>query len=323
MAPAVFPRQDLLVKREFAIALLRKAGWIALLVALLGLPGSSAQAQALFTGRSGRGISIYEFVEGSASPSGSLLRADSQVGFDMSRLLGFDVSVPIYFVIPPVQQNNFSLATPSLGSVAADARLSLPLPLVEYQATATIAFPTGSMSKGLSTGTVTYDLDNHFEHGFGLFSAFLDADVGNSLNNGIGPFRSQVQLPYLTLGYLVEGKVGPRIHIIKNLNVTADAFDVVPWGPQTVFSRILRPGSVGMGGTHGRVYELFPRSDGGAGLVKDDGYEASVDYIPARFLKLSFLDIALGFNHSAHYDLNTISLGIGINISQLLRHRTE
>jgi hypothetical protein len=281
---------------------------------------SLVRAQALPSGRAGSGISLYEAFEGSSSPSGSLLRMSNDVGFNFRRWAGFDLVLPIYFVIPPVQQNGFSPATPSLGSLAIDAHVSLPLPLVEYTPTLTIAFPTGSVSKGLSTGTVTYDLDNHFQHGFGLLplAAFLDADVGNSLNNGTGPYRSRVPLPYLTFGKMAELKAGAEFHLLDDLTVSADGYDVVPWGPQTMYSRILRPGSVGTGGTHNRAYELFPITDGGPGLTRDDGYEVSAGYTPRHFLNLRFLDLTAGYSHSVHYDLDTLSLGIGINVSQLL-----
>ncbi len=55
--------------------------------------------------------------------------------------------------------------------------------------------------------------------------------------------------------------------------------------------------------------------------MKDYGFDASVHYIPARFLDLYFLDLTLGYSRSVHYDLNTLSLSLGINISQLLTHR--
>lgn len=313
------------MKRESAFSRCHSWGWIAVLIALLCLPVSSVWAQALHSGRAGSGISLYEAIDGSSSPSGSLLRISNDVGFNFRRMLGVDLVLPIYFVIPPVQQNGFSPATPSLGSLAIGAHVSLPLPLVEYTPALTIAFPTGSVSKGLSTGTVTYDLDNHFQHGFGLvpLAAFLDADVGNSLNNGNGPYRSRVQLPFLTFGKLAELKAGAEFHFLDDLTVSADGYDVIPWGAQTMYSCILRPGSVGTGGTHNRAYELFPITDGGPGLTRDDGYEVAVGYAPRHFLNLRFLDFTAGYSHSVHYDLNTLSLGIGLNVSQLLSRRAQ
>lgn len=287
------------------------------------MAATSVRAQALPTGRTGRVIDFSESFDGSASPSGAFLRMSTDVGVDLTRKLGLDVVLPIYFVIPPVQQTGYSPSTPSLGSLAIDERMSFDLPAVEYRPTVTIAFPTGSTAKGFSTGTVTYDLDNHFAHDFGFVAPFLDVDVGNSLNNGTGPFRSKVQMPYLTLGNLAEVKAGPEIQIMDHLTVSGDGYDVLPWGPQTVFSRTLWPGWMAADGTHNRIYEVAARTDGGPGLVKDYGFDASVHYIPARFLDLYFLDLTLGYSRSVHYDLNTLSLSLGINISQMLSRRSQ
>jgi len=51
---------------------------------------------------------------------------------------------------------------------------------------------------------------------------------------------------------------------------------------------------------------------GGAGLVSDEGYDASVAFSPNHFI-----DFTLAFNRSIHYALNTVSFGVGINISQM------
>lgn len=291
---------------------------MALFIALIVLPATSLRAQALHSGRAGQVLSIYESFDGSTGPSGSLLRMSNNVGYDLNRWLGMDLNLPLYFVVPPVQQSGFSPAVPNLGNLAVDGRLSLVLPFVDYQPTVTIAFPTGSVAKGFGTGTVTFDADNHFSHDFGFITPFLDVDVGNSLNNGNGPFRSKVQLPYMTLGDLAEFKAGPELHFPRRLTVSGDLYDVMPWGAQTVFSRVVRPGWVGTGGTHGRTYELFSRTDGGAELVKDNGYDVAVEYGATRFL-----DLGAGFNHSANYDLNTFSLSVGISISQLLSRRHD
>ncbi len=313
------------MRPEFSSAFTRQLGCLALLLLLLLLPLQSIHAQALPSGRAGSGITLYEAFDGSSGASGSLLRMSNDVGFEFRRLVGFDLVLPIYFAVPPVQQPGFSPAKPSLGSLSVGAHISLPLPLIEYTPALTIAFPTGSVSKGLSTGAVTYDLDNHFQHGFALLplAAFLDADVGNSQNNGNGPFHSCVQMPFLTFGKMAEFKAGAEFHPLDDLTATADGYDIVPWGPQTMYSRILRPGSVGTGGAHNRAFELAPITDGGPGLTRDDGYEVSVGYNPRHFLHLRFLDLTAGYSHSVYYDLNTVSLGVGINVSQLLSRRAQ
>jgi hypothetical protein len=243
---------------------------------------------------------------------------NNSVGYDFSPQLGMDLSVPVYFVLPPSQKNGFAASTTGLGNLSMDGRMSFELPLVNCQPTVTIAFPTGSTTRGFSTGTVTYDFDNRFEHDWGLFAPFFDVDVGNSLNGGSSPFRRKIQRPFLTLGKVANFMAGPEIHITDRWSVSADAYKVVPWGPQTVFSRIVRPGTTGKGGKHNRTYEIVQRQVGGARLVSDDGFDASVAFSPTPSI-----DLTLAFDRSVHYALNTLSFSVGFNISQMLSGRRD
>jgi hypothetical protein len=295
----------------------RLAGGCLMAVALTG--GLCAvRAQALPSGRSKPGFNLYETFEGSSSSSGSVYNMNNTLGYDFTRQLGVDVTVPIYFVQPPAQQKGFAASAAGLGNLAMDGRLSLDLLLVDYSLTATIAFPTGSTTNGFSTGSVTYDFDNRFDHEWGLLTPFFDVDVGNSLNNGSSPMRRVIQRPYLTLGKVAEFMVGPEVHLTDRLTLSGDLYQVIPWGPQTVFSRVLRAGTTGKGGTKNRTYEIVQKQVGGAKLVSDDGFDASVAFSPTHFM-----DLTLAFDHSMHYALNTISFSVGFNISQMLSRRRD
>ena len=289
-----------------------------LLIVVLGGGASVTRAQALPAGRANRGMSLYETFEGSSSSSGSVFSLSNTVGYDFTRQLGMDLTLPIYIVLPPTQKNGFAASATGLGNFSMDGRLSLELPLVDYSPTATITFPTGSTTKGFSTGAVTYDFDNRFEHEWGLITPFFDVDVGNSLNNGSSSFRRVIQRPYLTLGKIANFMVGSEVHVTDCWTVSADAYKVVPWGPQTVFSRIVRPGTIGKGGKHNRSFEIVQRQVGGARLVSDDGFDASVAFSPNHSI-----DLTLAFDRSVHYALNTVSFSVGFNISQILSSRRD
>ena len=166
---------------------------------------------------------------------------------------------------------------------------------------------------GLSAGIVTYDLDNRIDRNFGLITPFAEVDIGNSENNMNSPRRRVVQRPYLTVGYMATLSVGPEVRLFDLLTLSADAFYVEPWGTQTVFSRIVRPGTTGGGGSHNRVYETAYKTVGGASLVRDDGFDASAAFSPTRFM-----DLTVAFNRSLLYDLDTISISLGFNISRIL-----
>jgi hypothetical protein len=284
-----------------------------LLIATLAGSASAARAQALPSGRANRGMNLYETFAGSSSSSGSVFNMSNTLGYDFSRQLVMDLTVPIYFVLPPAQKNGFAASATGLGNLSIDGRLSLETPVVDYLPTLTIAFPTGSTTKGFSTGAVTYDFDNRFEHEWGLITPFFDVDVGNSLNNGSSSTRRHIQQPYVTLGKVANFTVGPEVHLTDRWTVSADVYKVVPWGPQTLFSRIVRPGAIGKGGKHNRTFEIVQRQVGGAKLVSDDGFDASVAFSPTHSI-----DLTLAFDRSVHYALNTISFSVGFNVSKIL-----
>jgi hypothetical protein len=284
-----------------------------LLIAVLSGGASAARAQALASGRANRGMNLYESFAGSSSSSGSVFNMSNTLGYDFNALMGMDVNVPFYFVLPPAQKNGFAQSATGLGDLSMDGRLTLESPVLDYLPTATIMFPTGSTTKGFSTGSVTYDFDNRFEHVWDPITPFLDADVGNSLNNGANRYHHVIQRPYLTLGKVANFMVGTDVRLTDRWTVSGDAYKVVPWGPQTVFSRIVRPGKVGKGGKHHRTYEIVQRQVGGARIVDDDGFDASVAFSPNHFI-----DLTLAFDRSFHYALNTISFSVGFNISQIL-----
>ncbi len=179
--------------------------WFLLAMLFAGI--SAARAQALPSGRANRGMKLYETFAGSSSSSGSVFNITNTLGYDFTGHIGVDVSLPIYFVRPPAN-NGFAGSAAGIGNPSIDARLALELPLVDYSPTATVSFPTGSITKGYNTGSVTYDLDNRFEHDFSRLTPFFDVDVGNSLNNGSRATRRQIQRPYITLGKVANFMAG-------------------------------------------------------------------------------------------------------------------
>jgi len=317
MAFARFPPKTGHMKRKIPVAPFVIWARILFLIAILTASAVRARGQAEPTGRGGHGVKLYVAFEDSGSSSGSVMQMSNTLGYDFTKSLGADVILPLYFVLPPSQKDGFAAPATGLGNVALDARGSLDLWLVDYSPTATVAFPTGSTTKGFSTGSITYDLDNNFEHDFGLVAPFLDVDVGNSLDNGSNPARKKIQRPYLTLGNVANFTAGPQFHLPKRVTLSGDIFYTLPWGPQTLLSRIVRPGSTGKA-LHNRRYEIASKTIGGATLIQDEGFDASVAYSPTRYL-----DLTVAFNRSVRFDLDTFSFTVGFNLSKMFGLRTE
>jgi hypothetical protein len=96
--------------------------------------------------------------------------------------------------------------------------------------------------------------------------------------------------------------------------LTLSAYDIVPWGTQTIFSRAVPKGATGAGGQHGRVFETNPQTSGGALIDQDNGFTAGLNFNPK-----SYLDFDVGYTRSVKFALNAFSWGIGVNLSKLLR----
>ena len=289
----------------------RAMGLCSLTIAAVAFGAVRAHAQARFAGQANHGMNAYATLEGSSSSSGSIFDMNNMVGYDFNPALGFDVGAPFYFIAPPAQPGVASTAA-GVGNFYVDGRMALESRVVDYLPTATVTFPTGNTSKGLSTGSVTYDLDSRFQRDFGVWTPFFDMDVGNSLDNTNNPDVRVIHRPFLTLGKVAEFKTGPEVHVTNRITLSADYYRVVPWGPQTVISRVVRPGTTGKDVKSGRVYEVVQRTVGGANLVSDNGFDASVAVSPKRFM-----DLSLALNHSTHYALNTVSFSVGFNLTQM------
>lgn len=102
----------------------------------------------------------------------------------------------------------------------------------------------------------------------------------------------------------------------KFFSVGASAYDILPSGQQTIFSKVAgqQSSSRSSSPSHGRVFENNQQTKGSADIARDNGYSAWVDASPA-----AYLDLELGYTHSVHYALNMISFSVGVNLGHLAR----
>lgn len=259
----------------------------------------------------GRGFTLYEFFGGSSNNEGQVMDLTTTAGYTFNRYFSVDLGVPIYFVRAKTSTGT-TATNNGIGDIFTDFRLTLRNPVVNYASTLTLAAPSGDTQKGRSTGRVTYDWNNQFSRGFGRWVPFANLGVGNSLYN-----TNFFTRPFLTLGNVAHFEAGMWYRLARGVNVGASAYDVAPWGQQKVFSRIVTKSSGGPVGaaSHGRVFENSPETTGGADLVRDNGFTAGLAVSPARFL-----DLGLMYSRSMHFRLDTISFGLGINLTPLF-HR--
>lgn len=297
------------IHQPFAIALLT------LLALLLGAGPSLAQnaansSQPAKEAGQDRGFLLYEKFEGSSSTDGQIMDLNTSTGYNFNKFFGVDVGVPVYFVrtSSAISRTNPSgLSGNGIGNVFMDARLTFNNPLVDFGSTLTGTAPTGDPSKGHSTGHYTYDWTNHFDRGISWLTPFADVGLGNNL-----PDTKFFKRPYTTYGPVAHFEAGTEFNLLRLLSFSASVYDVLPWGNQQLFSRVVRQPTT-TGGTSKRPFETQSLTVGGPDLARDNGYNLGVTFSPTHFL-----DLSLGYNHSVHWRLDTVSFGVGFNISNLL-----
>jgi hypothetical protein len=254
--------------------------------------------------------------EGSYSSDAGVYDVGTALGYNFSRHFGVDAGVPIYFISTPtsIKQNNpGAVSGVGVGSFFTDLRLNYPNPSLNYSASVHLTAPTGGTKKGFSTGHAAWKLSNHFDHAFGDFSPFIDAGVGNSILD-----TKYFHRPFTTFGYNAAFEGGLEYDPGK-FSFSASAYDVAPWGNQTVISRVFRCGSAakcgGSGSSHNRKgFNSSSVTSGGADLVRDNGFNAGIDFKPVNYLDLEF-----DFSRSVPLQLNSYSFGIGVDLSSLVR----
>lgn len=175
--------------------------------------------------------------EGSSSADGSIYDLGGAVGYNFSRHLGVDLGIPYYFVSTPTSikgQDPNAVSGDGIGSAFTDIKLNFPGKVLNYDSTVHLTAPTGDVNKGLSTGHATWNWTNHVEHGWGNFTPYFDAGLGNTVLD-----TQFFHRPFITFGYNAQFEAGTEFDVGK-LSFTASAYDIAPWGPQTVISRVFR-----------------------------------------------------------------------------------
>jgi hypothetical protein len=243
-----------------------------------------------------KGFTLTETYEGSADTDGFISDINSTVGYIFNPHFSINIGVPYLFVSPSTSKTGASSAS-GIGNPSLGARYSAKGPLFDFSSGLSGAFPVASSAKGLSTGRVTFDWDNHFAHGFDRLTPFLDAGVANSV-----PDTRFLHRPYTSLGTLAHFEGGSALDLGDKFSVSASGYYILPWGSQQIFVRGKKssPGS----------------TKGGASLTRDDGINLGLDYNLTRFV-----DLSGGYSYSAYNVLNTVSFGVELNVASWLRKR--
>jgi len=255
-----------------------------------------------------RGFVFFESFQGSTNSEGQVITLGSSATYWFNEHFRAGVGIPIYF-----DRSSSSTGTTSSngnGNFYADIAASWRSKTLDFASSLTGAVPTGNTDKGLSTGHATYDWSNRFDHAFNRLTSFGAVGIGDTVMDS-----RFFQRPFTSFGNLAHFEGGADVDLSHSFTLTLSAYDIAPWGNQTIVGRLVAKGATGSGGRNGRTFETTHQATGNSSLDHDDGITADLDFSP-KGLK-SALDFDMGYNRSVPFALNTISFGVGVNLSRL------
>src|SRR5215472_4153997 len=262
---------------------------------------AASQAMPQGTGKGGveqRGFTWTETYEGSGNSDGFITDINSTVGYVFGKHFAMNMGVPYLFVKPSTSKTG-KTSTTGMGNPYLRLRYSAKGPVLDFSTSLNSAIPTASTAKGLSTGHVTVDWSNHFAHGFGPFTPFLDLGLGNSI-----PDTRFLHHPYISYGDVAHFEGGSELDLGDRFSVSGSGYYILPWGPQQILLR----GSKSSSGP----------AKGGVSLTRDDGINLGFDYNLTRSL-----DLSAGYSRSVYSTLNTFSFGIEVNVASHLKNHSR
>ena len=270
-----------------------------LVVVLPFLPAVLAASQAMPQGKTKGGVEQQGFTwtetyEGSGNSDGFITDINSTIGYVFGKHFAMDTGVPYLFVNPSTSKTG-TTSTTGMGNPYLGFAYSAKGSVLDFSTSLNSSMPVASTKKGLSTGHVTVDWNNHFAHGFDLFTPFLDLGLGNSI-----PDTRFLHRAYTSYGDVAHFEGGSEIDLGNKFSVTASGYYILPWGPQQIFLR-------GSQSTPGPT-------KGGVSLTRDDGINFGFDYNLTRSL-----DLSAGYSRSVYSALNTFSFGIQVNVGSLFK----
>jgi len=259
--------------------------------------------------QSDTGFASYIEFGGTTNSLGQFYELNSSIGYTFTQHFGMDLAIP-FLLVNASGSTTGGTSGSGVGNPSVDLRWKYLHPAVNFASVLTGAAPLGDSKLGLSTGRATFDWTNRFDRRISRVTPFLEAGFSNTTSD------TQLFLrPYTTLGLNTHFRGGAEVNIWKSLSLGAEAYDILPFGNQTVFSRVTGvPSGNGPGASHGRNFQVTQQTTGSADIARDDGFSTWVDANLNHYVNSE-----LGYTRSVHYDLNSISFSLGLNVGRLLR----
>jgi len=260
---------------------------------------------------------------GSANSSGVVTKLEPVLNYSFNKYVSVYGGIPFYFVngSPTNTQTRLNASlnpagASGLGNVFFGADAGTDNDALNFGSTLEFTAPTGSESRGFSTGQMTVDWTNQVSYTFSSLTPFGSAGIANTVSDTtffVRPFSSHGTIAHFEGGLIYD--------VTDAVSITASGYAIRGSGEQRVISRVFTRSGASTGvqaarlrgalGNIRRVFEDQLETRSAADLIEDQGFSASVEVAPTPRL-----DFHGGYSRSTGYSYNTVFFGIGFHISR-------
>lgn len=261
-----------------------------------------------------KGFTEYETFQGSVNSDNRVFKIDSTVGWDFNKHFGIYGGVPFYFASVPSSTTATGTTAPSSSnSGIGDAYLGMAFRAsntsLDYAGALTVSAPTGDTTKGLSTGRAGVDFTNRVSHSFHRLTPFFTGGFSNTV-----PDASFSTRPFTSLGAIAHLEEGADYEIIRHTYLGFSGYQIVPFGNQKIFSKLVDKG--GQGGGQGKNTFDNNAQTTGNDITRENGFNLWVGFEPTPLWRAE-----IGYSRSATFDLNSLAFNLRFNVGRMLRSK--
>jgi len=293
-----------------------------------------------------KGLTASVQMLGTSTSLGLVTNVDTSVGYNFTPNFGVEVGMPFFMVRSPFSwytKRDYNW-TALWGDPYIDVHYRKSRPGVSFVSVLTGTIPTASSQRIYSTGRFGVDWYNHVEGKLNGtlagFTPFVNFGAANgTVSRYYMPRPYSMARPYQTMGFISDFEGGANYQIRSGYRIGASAYALVPGGPQTVYSKLVAPGSIVYGDlSHNRYfYHAFETKSQtyldpdtgdlagpdehnlrlGSDIARDNGYSGWLE-----ISKIPNVTLMIGYTRSVHYAYDALNVSVSFNATSLIRYLT-